>query len=87
MVGGEGELSYQEWPIADESLIVEDTVTLPIQVNGKMRGQIDVPVDIDEDDLKKQVLELENVLKFIEDPQRIKRFIVVPGRIVNIVVA
>ena len=84
---GEGELSYQEWPIADESLIVEDTVTLPIQVNGKMRGQIDVPVDIDEDDLKKQVLELENVLKFIEDHQRIKRFIVVPGRIVNIVVA
>lgn len=83
----DGELSYQDWPMADESLIVEDTVTLPIQVNGKMRGQIEVPVGIAEDDLKREVLQLENVLKFIESPDRIKRFIVVPGRIVNIVVA
>jgi leucyl-tRNA synthetase len=83
---GEGQLTREDWPIGDESLTVEDTIILPIQINGKMRGQIEVAVDIEEEDLKAQVLELENVLKFIEDPKRIKRFIVVPGRIVNIVI-
>jgi len=82
---GEGQLAHAPWPIGDESLTVEDTVNLPIQVNGKMRGQIEVPVDIAEEDLRAQVLQLENVLKYINDPLKIKRFIVVPGRIVNIV--
>ncbi len=83
---GEGVLAHRAWPIADEGLAAEDTITLPIQVNGKMRGQIETPVDISEEDLKTRVLAMENVRKFIPESAVIKRFIVVPGRIVNIVV-
>jgi leucyl-tRNA synthetase len=82
----EGGLAYKNWPVGDESLTVEDYLTLPIQVNGKMRGQIDVPVGITDEELKVQVLAMDNVGKFVGDPDKIKRFIVVPGRIVNIVI-
>ena len=52
-----------------------------------MRGQIEVDKHIEEEELKKIVLEMENVSKFIPSEETIKRFIVVPGRIVNIVVS
>ena len=84
---GRGNLAHQTWPKADKALAAEDTVTLPIQVNGKMRGQIEVDKHIEEEELKKIVLEMENVSKFIPSEEAIKRFIVVPGRIVNIVVS
>mgnify|MGYP006228957195 FL=1 len=84
---GRGNLAHQTWPKADKALAAEDTVTLPIQVNGKMRGQIEVDKHIEEEELKKIVLEMENVSKFIPSEETIKRFIVVPGRIVNIVVS
>ncbi len=83
---GEGVLAHRAWPVGDETLAAEETITLPIQVNGKMRGQIEISVDLSEDDLKAQVLAMENVQKFIPEGAQIKRFIVVPGRIVNIVV-
>ena len=84
---GEGDLSQKDWPKADESLAEEESITLPIQVNGKMRGQIEVAKNLDEAELKEKILSMENVSKFIPDKSAIKRFIVVPGRIVNIVVA
>jgi leucyl-tRNA synthetase len=67
-------------------MAAEEVITLPIQVNGKMRGQIDVAVDISEEELRERVLNLENVKKFIPEGAQLRRFIVVPGRIVNIVV-
>ena len=84
---GSGDLSFQDFPVADEQLLVEDTVTLPIQVNGKVRGNVEVPVDLSEDELRERVMALDNIRRHIPDPESgIKRFIVVPGRIVNIVV-
>ncbi|MEC7227105.1 MAG: class I tRNA ligase family protein, partial [Candidatus Latescibacterota bacterium] len=84
---GEGDLSREDWPQADEALAEEETITLPIQVNGKMRGQIEIAKNLDEAVLKEKILSMENVSKFIPDKSAIKRFIVVPGRIVNIVVS
>ena len=83
---GGGDLSHQAWPTFDESLLAQESVSLPIQVNGKVRGKIVVSVDISEEDLKAQVLALENVQRFLPESGEVRRFIVVPGKIVNVVV-
>ena len=82
---GRGDLSRQTFPTYDEGLLVQDTMSLPIQVNGKVRGTLEVPVDISEVDLKAQVLAMENVRRFLPESGEIRRFIVVPGKIVNVV--
>jgi leucyl-tRNA synthetase len=83
---GQGNLSHQAWPSFDEQLLTEESVSLPVQVNGKVRGKIDVPVDISEDDLRTMVLSMENVRRFLPESGEVRRFIVVPGKIVNVVV-
>ena len=82
---GRGDLTRQTFPTFDEGLLRRDTMSLPIQVNGKVRGALEVPVDISEVDLKTQVLAMENVRRFLPESGEIRRFIVVPGRIVNVV--
>ena len=82
---GSGDLSRQSWPVADLSLLTEDTVNLPIQVNGKTRGTIEVPPGIDEDELRQKVMKMPGILRHVPDPDKIRRFILVPGKIVNIV--
>ncbi len=83
---GNGDISCQPWPVVDANLIVEETVVLPIQINGKVRGSIEVPVDIAEAELRREILDMENIRKHIPDPSLVARFILVPKRIVNIVV-
>ena len=83
---GRGDISRQAWPAVDDALILEETVVLPIQINGKVRGSIEVPVDIEEAELRSEILEMENIRRHIPDPSLVARFIVVPKRIVNIVV-
>ena len=83
---GKGNISSARWPEADDELTREETVTLPIQINGKVRGSVDVAVDIEDDDLRRMVLRMENIKRHVADEEMVKRFIVVPGRIVNIVV-
>ena len=74
----------QSWPEVDESALTQDTIDLVIQVNGKLRGQINVPKDTDRATIEQMVIQHENVQKIIaENP--IKKIIVVPGRLVNIV--
>ena len=85
MIGGEGLCSAAEWPVVDESLLVEDSVTLPIQVNGKRRAEISVSKTASKDDIEATAL-AEPALQSFLDGQTIKKVIVVPGRIVNIVV-
>ena len=55
---GNSELATGQWPEADASFIVDDIIVLPIQVNGKMRGNIEVPTDIGENELKEKILEM-----------------------------
>jgi leucyl-tRNA synthetase len=83
--GGEGLLANAPWPIADESLLVEDSVTMPIQINGKRRSEITVSADLPKEEVEKLALADEAVLKALAGSQP-KKLIVVPGRIVNVVV-
>ncbi|MEL7149350.1 MAG: leucine--tRNA ligase [Pseudomonadota bacterium] len=85
MQGGEGLIANAPWPKADESLLVEDTVTLPIQVNGKRRSEITVAKDLDKAEVEKLALADEAVIKALAGGQP-KKLIVVPGRIVNVVI-
>jgi leucyl-tRNA synthetase len=85
MFGGEGLIANAPWPVADESLLVEDTVTLPIQINGKRRAEISVPKDMDKAEVEKLALANDAVVKALAGGQP-KKLIVVPGRIVNVVI-
>ena len=84
-VGQNGLVADAAWPKADPALLIEDSITIAVQVNGKVRGTIDVAKDAAEDAVKEQALALENVSSFIGDKE-IRKVIVVPNRIVNIVV-
>jgi leucyl-tRNA synthetase len=83
VIGNRGFVSTAPWPQVDESLLEEDTITLPVQVNGKKRAEITVARDAANDHIEKAVLELEDVKKFLSGPPR--KVIVVPQRIVNVV--
>jgi leucyl-tRNA synthetase len=85
-IGGEGLVSAAAWPETDDSLLVEDSITMPIQVNGKRRAEISVPKDASKDDIEATAM-AEPALKSFIEGKEIKKVIVVPGRIVNIVVS
>ncbi|MDX5358389.1 MAG: leucine--tRNA ligase [Rhodobacterales bacterium] len=83
--GGEGLCALAPWPSADPALLVDDTVVLPVQINGKRRAEISVPKDMPAAEVEKIALANEDVIRFMAG-QPIKKLIVVPGRIVNVVV-
>ncbi|MDF1802554.1 leucine--tRNA ligase [Thalassovita sp.] len=85
MLGGEGLIATAAWPIADEKMLVDDTVTMPIQINGKRRAEISVPKDMPKEEVEKLALAHDAVVKALDGGQP-KKLIVVPGRIVNVVV-
>ena len=82
--GGEGLIATAPWPVADEAMLIEASVTLPIQINGKRRAEINVPADMAKEDVEKIALEHEAVIRTL-DGATPKKVIVVPGRIVNVV--
>ena len=83
-IGESGFVSDAPWPKSDPALMTESTVTLPIQVNGKRRGEIEVEKTASKDDIEKLAIANDAVSSFLEGLE-IKKIIVVPGRIVNIV--
>jgi leucyl-tRNA synthetase len=85
MLGGEGLIANAPWPVADESMLVSDTVTLPIQINGKRRSEITVAKDATKEEVEKHALADDAVQKALAGGQP-KKLIVVPGRIVNVVI-
>ncbi len=85
MLGGEGLIAEAAWPRADPTLLVENSVTLPIQVNGKRRSEITVPRDMPKDQVEKIALADEAVQRALQGAAP-KKLIVVPGRIVNVVI-
>ncbi len=81
----EGELlSEQRWPELDESLLVESEIQLIVQVNGKLRARIQVPADVSKEDAEKAALADENVTAHTNG-KTVRKVIVVPGKLVNIV--
>jgi len=73
------------WPVADAAALQQDTHQIVVQVNGKLRGQVTVPVDSDEATVRAAALADERVKKFITD-KVVRRVIVVPGKLVNVVI-
>ena len=73
------------WPVYDESKIVDDTFELVVQVNGKVRGKIEVDSNTSEEDMKSKAMTIDNVKTFTEGKEIVK-VIVVPKKLVNIVV-
>ncbi|MGW7771749.1 leucine--tRNA ligase [Pseudomonas machongensis] len=72
------------WPAVDESALVQDTITLVVQVNGKLRGQVEMPAAASREEIEAAARSNDNVLRFI-DGLTIRKVIVVPGKLVNIV--
>jgi len=75
----------QPWPEADPALLVSETVTLVVQVNGKLRDRIEAPAEAPEDELLGLARASEKVARFLDGKQVVKE-IVVPGKLVNLVV-
>ncbi|HFB55240.1 MAG TPA: leucine--tRNA ligase, partial [Hellea balneolensis] len=85
-LGGENLVCDAPWPQADASLLVEDEITLPIQVNGKKRAEISVAKTIPKDELQALALAHPRVADYVAN-LTIRKIIIVPGRIINIVAA
>lgn len=82
--GGQGLVVDAPWPQVDPAMLEDDSVTLPVQINGKRRAEITVPKDMPKDQIEQIVLADPTVQRFLEGA-RPKKLIVVPGRIVNVV--
>lgn len=85
ILGHDSTLAYENWPSWDEAALVESSVEIAVQVNGKVRAKITVAADLDKDAILKAALAHERVQSSIEGKQIVKT-IVVPGRMVNIAV-
>jgi leucyl-tRNA synthetase len=85
MLGGTGLVAEAAWPEADPALLVEDKITLPVQVNGKKRGEITVASDASQDVIEALAMDEPAVQKALAGAAP-RKLIVVPGRIVNVVV-
>jgi leucyl-tRNA synthetase len=84
-MGHDSELIDHAWPEVDESALVQDTIEMVIQVNGKVRGKMQVPADASREECQALALQVDNVQKFV-DGKPLRKVIVVPGKLVNIVV-
>ncbi len=83
-LGHDSILCEVSWPVADDSLLKEDTIVMPIQVNGKRRDQLEIPVGMDVKEIEKLALASEKV-QAILDGKPARKVIVVPKRIINVV--
>jgi leucyl-tRNA synthetase len=85
LLGHHDLVAQAPWPQLEPALLVEDTLTLPVQINGKKRADVTVPRDAGEAEIKPAVLDLDAVKKAL-DGKPPKKVIIVPGRIINVVV-
>jgi len=84
-LGHEEAIVHVAWPEVDRLALVQDSITLMVQVNGKLRSKITVAADVSKQQLESLALADEHAAKFTENKQ-IRKVIVVPGKLVNIVV-
>jgi leucyl-tRNA synthetase len=85
IIGNEKGIIKASWPVWDESALKQDEITIVVQINGKVRSKIQVSSDSSDDQVKQIALEDGKIKKFI-DSKEIKRVIVVPQKLVNIVI-
>ena len=75
------------WPMPDEAALVQDTVEYVVQVNGKLRGNLTVSREASKDAIEKMTLEQVYVTKFLTDGTSVRKIIVVPNKLVNVVIS
>ena len=85
VLGHAGLVATTPWPTVDAALLVEDTFTYPIQINGKKRGELTIATDASQAEVEKATLALDAVRRAL-DGKIPKKIVVVPKRIVNVVV-
>ena len=84
-LGGAGSIVWADFPVADESLLVDDRIELPVQVKGKVRGRVMIAPDADEASALAAATADENVATHTAGAE-IRKVIYVPGRLINIIV-
>jgi leucyl-tRNA synthetase len=86
LMGGEEEsISRVPWPVYEDRALAKDVALMVVQINGKLRSKLQVPMNISEHELRDLVLADENIQRHL-DGKSVKKFIVVPQKLVNIVV-
>ena len=85
LMGGTGMVTTAPWPEVDPAMLIDDTITLPIQINGKRRSEIKVAKDLPKSEVEKLALADEAVIRALAGNAP-KKLIVVPGRIINVVI-
>ncbi|MBI5725069.1 MAG: leucine--tRNA ligase [Planctomycetes bacterium] len=85
VLGNTDSLAYEDWPRFNPAMVAESAVELPVQINGKLRSRINVPVSADQEEIVKAALDDPKIAAALEGKQIVKK-IVVPGKMVNIVV-
>jgi leucyl-tRNA synthetase len=83
-LGHKSLLATQSWPVAETDLLVEDTITLPVQVNGRKRADVTIARDARNDDIEASVLALDAIKRAL-DGKAPRKVIIVPQRIINVV--
>jgi leucyl-tRNA synthetase len=83
-LGGTGEVIDAPWPEVDEAALTRDSIELVVQVNGKVRAKMSLPADADREAAEAAALAQDNVQRFLEGVT-VRKVIVVPGKLVNIV--
>ncbi len=84
LLGGSGDILDAPWPAVDEAALARDSIEIVVQVNGKVRAKMEVPADADRDSVEQLGLAQDNVQRFLEGVT-VRKVIVVPGKLVNIV--
>nr|WP_262373130.1 leucine--tRNA ligase [Treponema phagedenis] len=85
-LGYTNSIAHESWPVYDEKLCIDSVCTIVVQINGKLRDKFETPIDTDKSDLEAQALNTEGAKRFIAN-KTVKKIIVVPNKLVNIVVA
>jgi leucyl-tRNA synthetase len=83
-LGGEGDIVDAAWPGVDQDALVRDSIEMVVQVNGKVRARMEVAADADKSGIEASALAQDNVKRFLEGVS-VRKVIVVPGKLVNIV--
>ncbi len=84
-LGYKNSILTEKWPVYDKKALEKEEVEIAVQVNGKLRTTLKIPVDLTDKEIKKMVLDNEKIKKYVDDKE-IKKFIVIPNKLVNVVV-
>ena len=83
-LGGKGSILKEKWPIYDKNFILEENIVIPVQFQGRLRLKLELPRGISEEELKKTIISDDKFKKYSEN-KKIKRWIIIPGKMVNII--